>query len=133
MINAMQTDGAGRDPDVEVPPELLSALDALIEGLPAVDVGTAWTAGERWAARLTASRQRIARGDPYGVKDLLSAFGGMGSFNDLYLDDDLDQLRSRVAAIAYQTARRLGIATDEKYQPDRPGPPHLAGHDWAEP
>ncbi|OBF81137.1 hypothetical protein A5791_05660 [Mycobacterium sp. 852002-51163_SCH5372311] len=109
MINAMQTDGTGRDRDVEVPPDLLSALNALIERLPAIDVGTGWTDGERWAARLTASRRRIARGDPYGVNDLLAAFGGMGSFSDLYLDDDLDGLRSRVAAIAYETARRLGI------------------------
>jgi hypothetical protein len=37
----------------------------------------------RWAAWLADDRQRIERGDRYGISHLLQAFGGMGSLNDL--------------------------------------------------
>ncbi|WP_202805926.1 DUF6966 domain-containing protein, partial [Actinopolymorpha alba] len=36
-----------------------------------------------WASWLATSRRRIAAGDTYGLDHLLSAFGGMGSLNDL--------------------------------------------------
>jgi hypothetical protein len=43
-------------------------------------------AGEtHWSSWLERDRERIGRGDPYGLDSLLRAFGGMGSFNDLVL------------------------------------------------
>ena len=36
-----------------------------------------------WAAWLATSKRTIAAGDAYGLDYLLSAFGGMGGFNDL--------------------------------------------------
>jgi hypothetical protein len=38
-----------------------------------------------WAAWMATCRRTIAAGDAYGVDYLLSAFGGMGSFNDVLL------------------------------------------------
>jgi len=40
---------------------------------------------ERWANWLSVDEQRIRRLDFYGIEHLLSAFGGMGSINDLVL------------------------------------------------
>jgi hypothetical protein len=40
---------------------------------------------EHWASWLAADRERIAGGDRYALDHLLSAFGGMGSLNDLVL------------------------------------------------
>ena len=37
----------------------------------------------RWAAWLSENRERIANHDRYGVEHLLTAFGGMGSLNDV--------------------------------------------------
>jgi hypothetical protein len=38
---------------------------------------------ERWAAWLRADLASIQRGDAHGLDHLLSAYGGMGSLNDL--------------------------------------------------
>ena len=38
-----------------------------------------------WAAWLKTDAERIRRSDFYGVEHLLSAFGGMGSLNDVVL------------------------------------------------
>lgn len=40
---------------------------------------------DHWADWMRVSRDRIRRGDLYGVRYLLGAFGGVGSFSDLYL------------------------------------------------
>ena len=40
---------------------------------------------QHWAAWLATDRARIAEGDRYALDNLLLAFGGMGSFNDLVL------------------------------------------------
>ena len=38
-----------------------------------------------WANLLENDRDRIIQADYYGIEHLLSTFGGMGSFNDLYI------------------------------------------------
>jgi len=38
-----------------------------------------------WASWLEKDKNRIVQADYYGVEHLLSAFGGMGSFNDLHI------------------------------------------------
>jgi hypothetical protein len=38
---------------------------------------------ERWASWLDGDAERVRRGDRYGLDHLLTAFGGMGSLNDL--------------------------------------------------
>ncbi|WP_142277442.1 DUF6966 domain-containing protein [Mycobacterium timonense] len=95
---------ANTDNDLEVPADLLGVLDELIDKLPTFDTGTGC---QRWVTWLARSRQRIARGDPHGIDELLSAYGGMGSFNDLELTDDLDRLRSRARQIARRPKREL--------------------------
>lgn len=45
----------------------------------------------RWVAR---ARVKVVAGDSRGLSDLLAAYGGMGSFNDLYLDPETERLRS---------------------------------------
>ncbi|MPY88651.1 MAG: hypothetical protein GEU99_12085 [Luteitalea sp.] len=40
---------------------------------------------DRWARWLDSDRQRILVGDRDGLEHLLSAFGGMGSINDLLI------------------------------------------------
>ena len=72
-----------------------------------------------WADWPEADARRIAAGDVHGLKHLLQAFGGMGSFNDLFIhsvngdpisDSDalavnaeLDRLRSSI----YDNAKAL--------------------------
>lgn len=57
---------------------LLADLDEAIGVLAGV--------GEKfWQEWLRRGRVEIARGDAHGLDRLLSAFGGMGSFNDLVL------------------------------------------------
>lgn len=58
--------------------ELISALDETVALLR--------SCGEKhWAKWLAGDRASIANGNAAGVTHLLSAFGGMGSFNDLFL------------------------------------------------
>jgi len=49
------------------------------------------------------SRREIADGDFHGIGRLLSAYGGMGPFNDLVLsssNDELDRLRTQARELA---------------------------------
>ena len=57
---------------------LIDVLDALIQVLEQ-DGDTHWSA---WMRR---AKSRLAQGDDRGADDLLGAYGGMGSFNDLIL------------------------------------------------
>jgi hypothetical protein len=58
--------------------ELIYALDETVALLRSY--------GEKhWAEWLAGDRASIANGNAGGVTHLLSAFGGMGSFNDLFL------------------------------------------------
>jgi Domain of unknown function (DUF6966) len=62
-------------------------------------------AEQHWADWLAADRARIAEGDRYALDHLFSAFGGMGSLNDLVLqgpdpahsfDDELRSANDRL-------------------------------------
>ncbi len=58
--------------------ELLRNLDEIIELLD--------SDGERhWSSWLRHSRERLSNSDHSGIELLLSAYGGMGSFNDLVI------------------------------------------------
>ncbi len=59
--------------------ELLAAADALGELLR-------WYGEQHWAEWVIRDRQRIQDGDAYGIEHLLSAYGGMGSLNDVVID-----------------------------------------------
>ena len=56
------------------------------------------TAGDdHWSSWLERGRRHVVAGDAYGLDYLLSAFGGMGSFNDLILSQsDTDPNRERL-------------------------------------
>ena len=57
---------------------LLMALQEVVELLKAHNE-------RRWAFRLEGDLERLREGDTGALEHLLSAYGGMGSFNDLYL------------------------------------------------
>ena len=96
--------------------ELLSLLNQTIELLD--------RCGEtHWSRWLDIARKRIENRDFSGITYLLSAYGGMGSFNDLLIhplnghkiDDDavpavndkLDTLRGRMFEVAGQIRREV--------------------------
>ena len=70
---------------------------------------------EQWASRLQRDRDLIEVGDFRGITQLLSAFGGMGSINDLVFpaeggavfqrDAKLDEWLSRVYSVADELRR----------------------------
>lgn len=61
------------------------AYDSLLEALDEA-LGRLRRAGEtHWQRWLQRGRDQVASGDANGIDHLLSAFGGMGSFNDLTL------------------------------------------------
>jgi hypothetical protein len=62
---------------------LIATLDSLVGLLRASDQ-------EFWADWIETAREQIQRRDPSGLDYLLSAYGGMGSLNDLYLGQDTD-------------------------------------------
>jgi hypothetical protein len=84
---------------------LLSILDELIALLR--------ESGQmHWSSWLETDRSMIAKGDFYGVEHLLRAFGGVGSLNDVALneaekDAKLDALRGALydCAVALERAR----------------------------
>jgi hypothetical protein len=49
-----------------------------------------------WANWLETSRRQILARDGYGLTHLLGAYGGMGSFVDLQISDDMSRLRTRI-------------------------------------
>jgi hypothetical protein len=57
---------------------LISALRDVVELLDAVNE-------RQWAFRLRGDLERLEEDDGSAVDHLLSAYGGMGSFNDLYI------------------------------------------------
>src|SRR5579859_8136099 len=59
-----------------------------------------------WAAWMDKARTLIVASDYYGIEYLSSAYGGMGSFNDVFSVPkerfhEFDRLRRRAAALAY--------------------------------
>lgn len=104
---------------------LLAALDEAATLLRAYGV-------EGWAAWLEDDRRRIAEGHHDALDHLLSAFGGMGSLNDVELhwrrddlgdsdlgrddvlrdDDRLNELRTRIYSEAVALRSMIGDALD---------------------
>ena len=96
--------------------ELLSLLDQTIELLDRYEEA-------HWSRRLEKAKKRIENRDFSGVTYLLSAYGDLGSFNDLVIhplnghkiDDDvvpavnekLDSLRGRMFEVAGQIKREV--------------------------
>ncbi|HEV8398520.1 MAG TPA: hypothetical protein VGQ18_01655 [Gemmatimonadales bacterium] len=74
---------------------------------------------EHWLQWIVRDVTLIREGDFHGVEHLLSAYGGMGSFNDLYLcpenghrieGPDVEQVNKQLRALAsqaYDLARHL--------------------------
>lgn len=58
--------------------ELIQTLDEIIDILQSDDE-------IHWCAWMAKARDRITRSDYSGIEYLLSAYGGMGSFNDLVI------------------------------------------------
>lgn len=73
--------------------ELLHVLDELVPLLRELDE-------DFWADWMETSQRLILASDLYGVEKLLSAYGGMGSFNDLAGNKRLESLSSRAYALA---------------------------------
>jgi hypothetical protein len=120
--------------------ELLAAVSALGELLRRYGE-------QRWAEWVIRDRQRIRDGDAYGIEHLLSAYGGMGSLNDVVIDprnghriaeqdisaanERLRQLRSRTYTAAWRLKLDLrrslclgrGTSTPEHGSVKAPGRP----------
>jgi len=88
--------------------DLLPALDAAAHLLR--EHGHA-----HWAQRLDRDREWIANGDLHGVANLLKAFGGMGSLNDVMLADPEanEQLRVLTARL-YELAAAIHRTADRE-------------------
>jgi hypothetical protein len=78
-----------------------------------------------WAEWLDRDRQRIRRGDAYGLERLLGAFGGMGSLNGLLLHpanghpvapDRIDLVNNQLQALRGRCWR---LTTDLRRELDR--------------
>ena len=94
--------------------QLVETLERLVPLLESY--GDTW-----WSSWFAADLVRIREGDRYGVEHVLQAFGGMGSFNDLFLhprngnrvDENgveaanraLSELRSRAWSLAREISR----------------------------
>jgi hypothetical protein len=63
---------------------------ALLAALTAVENRLRQLGDDHWADWLRRDRERVARGDAYGLEHLKQAFGGMGSINDAYPGDNAD-------------------------------------------
>jgi hypothetical protein len=79
---------------------LVETLDALVSELRLRDQ-------ERWATWLERDRDLLRRGDFEGIRHFLSAFGGMGSLNDLNLDRA--DLLSRAYDLATEISRKAVV------------------------
>jgi hypothetical protein len=79
-----------------------------------------------WADWIAADATRTSRGDRYGLEHLLTAYGGMGSLNDVYFDPlngnastapqavSLNQTVGLLRSEAYALARGLQREFDGK-------------------
>ena len=98
--------------------QLIEALDELID-LLASDGETHW---KKW---MSGAKNRIERRDAGGLDRILSAYGGMGSFNDLVLGQStvggkfplkpnankLNESLSRLSTRIYELTQELRRAT----------------------
>jgi len=106
---------------------MATRLDELIEILNEIIQLLESDGEEHWSHWMRKSRARLLNSDFSGVEHLLSAYGGMGSFNDLVIcqsyengqfhwkeghvekNDKLNELRSKAWEIADQIKRDYAI------------------------
>ncbi|TMN24282.1 hypothetical protein [Pseudoxanthomonas sp. X-1] len=69
----------------EVPPPADASLQPIIDVLDALIQVLEQDGDTHWSAWMRRAKSRLAQGDDRGADDLLGAYGGMGSFNDLIL------------------------------------------------
>ncbi len=74
--------------------ELLNVLESFIQILNN-------RGEEHWAEWMENSKREISNSDFHGIERLLSAYGGMGSINDIS-DPETQKLSSRVFSLAEQ-------------------------------
>ena len=61
-----------------------------------------------WHAWFDQALKALESSDAYGCKKILDAYGGMGSFNDVILDNDADEKkRKKLASKIYSLAAEL--------------------------
>ena len=70
----------------------------------------------RWAEWVAKDAALVRRGDAYGLTHFLSAFGGMGSLNDMLLDPRSDEKRFHAL-----TSEAWTLATALKREADAEG------------
>ncbi|AEV84945.1 hypothetical protein ACWT_3921 [Actinoplanes sp. SE50] len=63
-------------------------VDVLLDRLTDAEERLHQLGDGHWANWLARDRARVAQGDAYGLEHLKQAFGGMGSINDAYPQDD---------------------------------------------
>ncbi|MBT4713236.1 MAG: hypothetical protein HOB84_00505 [Candidatus Marinimicrobia bacterium] len=84
--------------------ELISTLDELIMILK-VDNNT------HWAKWMQTAQSSLLESDYYGIEKLLSAYGGMGSFNDVSLsritrkNESFSKLQTKAYELATEISR----------------------------
>ena len=97
--------------------QLLATLDELVDLLRRFGE-------DHWADWIAADREAIEGGDRRGLDHFLSAFGGMGSLNDLLIDplnghavaadevEAVNELLSRLLGEAWRDAKAMRSALD---------------------
>ena len=90
-------------PDVQ---DLLDAMRALQSHLEIFD--------DFWAANVRKAADEVANSDAHGLQRFLSYFGGMGSLNDLVLQQDGEPLAWENVQLAALTRKAWGLAQDLK-------------------
>ena len=60
--------------------DILSELVALLEA----------DGNSHWSKWMSSAKERISKGDSWGIQKLLGAYGGMGSFNDLIVGQSMN-------------------------------------------
>jgi hypothetical protein len=69
-----------------------------------------------WRAWLVRIRSSLEAGDTYGARELLSGYGGMGSFNDLVLGQANQNGRSAWQSNAVELNRRFDELRGQMWQ-----------------
>ena len=88
---------------MEVHPDI-ARLAALIDEMAALCTKYE----NRWATQLWTWREALLQSDAWGLHGFLQSFGGMGSLNDVVLDDDAHDNRFQaLKEDAWQLAHQL--------------------------
>lgn len=97
----------GKDPVMSIGPK----TRRLIDGLESLASLLKEHGGPGWADWLEKDAERIRSGDSSGVDHFLSAFGGMGSLNDLWLSPENGHIvpQTSVGATNEELRKRLSL------------------------